>query len=509
MTTDAPSRSPRAALGWLSRRAGLVLAAAALADFLFFNSPAIGISLPLLLCAGAALVLAANPVRASARLRWLCGLVFVLAIAALVEDVSWLSVLVAGVTMLYLARLLAGGGERWPAALGRSLRLPFTGPFRLAGDLSRVSRLASRGRRMAVSTASVAAWVVPGILSLVFLGLFDAANPLLHHWLRALDLTRLSGLVSMPRVTFWLVAICLVWPLLHMPSARRPAAPVAAKPAEELPEVAALLGEAAVLRSLVLFNALFAVQTGLDAAYLWGGLALPDGMTYAAYAHRGAYPLIVTALLAAGFVLAAMRPGGPAETSRWIRPLVLAFVAQNVALVASSIQRTALYVEAYGLTQLRLAAFIWMALVGVGLMLIVLQILGRRSNAWLLDANAIAVAVTLYLCCFANFPYIVARYNVAHWQERSGMGPVLDVIYLASLGPDALPAYVGIAAGATPHGLDHWQARVLREQPRAAKRRLDQADWRSWTFRNWRLRRVLAAHPLDPAPADTAPPAQN
>ena len=61
-------------------------------------------------------------------------------------------------------------------------------------------------------------------------------------------------------------------------------------------------------RSLILFNALFALQTGLDLAYLWGGANLPDGMSHAEYAHRGAYPLIATALLAAGFVLIAMRP---------------------------------------------------------------------------------------------------------------------------------------------------------------------------------------------------------
>ena len=58
---------------------------------------------------------------------------------------------------------------------------------------------------------------------------------------------------------------------------------------------------------------LFAVQTNLDVTFLWGNAALPADITYAAYAHRGAYPLILTALLAAGFVLVAMRPGGPAE----------------------------------------------------------------------------------------------------------------------------------------------------------------------------------------------------
>ena len=66
------------------------------------------------------------------------------------------------------------------------------------------------------------------------------------------------------------------------------------------------------------------VQTVLDAAYLWGGVALPDGMTYASYAHRGAYPLIVTALLAAGFVLAAMRPGSATSNDPLIRRLVYA-----------------------------------------------------------------------------------------------------------------------------------------------------------------------------------------
>ena len=133
-------------------------------------------------------------------------------------------------------------------------------------------------------------------------------------------------------------------------------------------------------RSLILFNALFALQSGLDLVYLWGGAALPDGMSHAEYAHRGAYPLIVTALLAAGFVLIAMRRGGPAEQSRLIRPLVLAWIGQNVLLVISSIFRLDLYVAAFSLTYLRLAAFIWMGLVAAGLLLILIQIMLRKPD---------------------------------------------------------------------------------------------------------------------------------
>ena len=125
------------------------------------------------------------------------------------------------------------------------------------------------------------------------------------------------------RLLFWSVTLCMVWPFIYLKwicrplpalwvSETEPAVDGRTRPSE-------LFGAAAILRSLLLFNLLFAVQTGLDVVYLWGGVALPDGLTYAAYAHRGAYPLIVTALLAAGFVLAAMRPGGPAERMPVIR----------------------------------------------------------------------------------------------------------------------------------------------------------------------------------------------
>ena len=52
----------------------------------------------------------------------------------------------------------------------------------------------------------------------------------------------------------------------------------------------------------------------MDFVYLWGGKTLPDGMSYAEYAHRGAYPLIATALLAGAFVLVALRPGSETES---------------------------------------------------------------------------------------------------------------------------------------------------------------------------------------------------
>jgi len=213
-------------------------------------------------------------------------------------------------------------------------------------------------------------------------------------------------------------------------------------------------------------------------------------MSHAEYAHRGAYPLIVTALLAAGFVLIAMRPGGPAEKSGLIHRLVLAWIGQNILLVVSSIFRLDLYVASYSLTYLRLAAFIWMVLVAIGLSLVLIQIMLKKSNSWLLAANAVSLALLLYGCCFINAPRLVASYNVEHSRENGGTGPNLDLQYLGRLGPQALPAieaHIKEIPALLPIASRYRDAFETQRRP---------ANWRDWGFRTWRLQRYLANNPM-------------
>jgi len=166
-----------------------------------------------------------------------------------------------------------------------------------------------------------------------------------------------------------------------------------------------------VTTSLVLFNAMFALQTGLDLTYLWSGAALPAGMTHAEYAHRGAYPLVATALLAGGFALMS-RPF--AAESRLVRGLLLAWVGQNVALVISSLYRLDMYVAEYGLTYLRVHAGIWMVLVAVWLAFVGLLMISRVPTPSLKGltvprsaAVPMLLGVTVYLWALATRPWLV------------------------------------------------------------------------------------------------------
>ena len=331
------------------------------ADWLTFYDQSIGISFALFLGALAVLSLLTNPVHAGLRQWLLAAAVVVIGLASVVEALNVLSatlaVLAVAIAISSLTNpLMDGLRERYAAVRG----LLLTGPFRIFADIA-------RSPRWFLTLKSFAVWVVPLLLSCVFLLLFSSANPLIETWLNAaIDLKAWLARISVARLLFWSVTLCVVWPFIYLKWIRKAApAPSAneAEPAADEPP-SELFGAAAILRSLLLFNLLFAVQTALDVVYLWGGVALPDGLTYAAYAHRGAYPLIVTALLAAGFVLAAMRPGGPAARLPLIRTLVFLWVAQNVMLVVSSMLRLDLYVQIYSLTYWRIAALVWMLLAG-------------------------------------------------------------------------------------------------------------------------------------------------
>jgi len=164
------------------------------------------------------------------------------------------------------------------------------------------------------------------------------------------------------------------------------------------------------------------------------------------------------------------------------------WTAQNVLLVVSSILRLDLYVAYYSLTYWRVAAFVWMLLVAVGLVLIVARIALNRSNAWLIGANLVSLAVTLYVCCFLNFPDLISTYNVEH----NRFGSYLDVDYLTSLGPHAVPGldrHIESQNGNVSRNL------IDRRNALASLHRGRMSDWRAWSVRDWQLDNYLHATP--------------
>lgn len=513
VTSPQPVKRPA---GWLTIQLAAAAVLVALADFLFYGHR-LGISLALFL---AALTLASaclNPIRAEASRRRHAAILIAAGLLPIIEDVTWLSVTIGLLAVAASARMLTEARPlSWPEHLRAALRLPFAGPFRLLGDFARASRYGRRRQVKSGVLAGLLGWAVPLLLCAVFAALFVSANPLLESWLNRIDIQAMLEQLFSGRSLFWAVILCLIWPLVRIRSLRRrkrnalkpPAIATVADPLD-------LLSDLAIKRSLILFNGLFAIQTAMDLTYLWGGASLPDGLTHAGYAHRGAYPLVVTALLAAAFVLVAMRPSGAGTRSPLVRVLVLVWVGQNILLMLSALLRLKLYVDAYSLTELRMAAFIWMLLVAAGLVLILVQILSQRPVGWLVSANVAMLALTLYAYSFVDTAVVIANYNIRHSYEMRGTGQRIDVAYLWALGPGVIPALdryaPRIAAVGNPPSEVKWgwsQEKVASYRDGLAGRhRAAQIDWRAWSFRDWRLSRYLATVPQAPFKAILAPPA--
>ncbi|KAE9631766.1 DUF4173 domain-containing protein [Parasedimentitalea maritima] len=214
----------------------------------------------------------------------------------------------------------------------------------------------------------------------------------------------------------------------------------------------------------------------MDIGVLTGGVSMPEGMTYARYAHRGAYPLVATALLAGVFAIATHKM---IKANKFQQKLLYLWLGQNLFLVITAVYRLSLYVEAYTLTYLRVAAFIWMLLVFAGLILTIIQIRQSKKIAWLVRSNLAVLAATLYLCCFVNFAYVITSYNI----QNANTANRFDERYICELGEQALPLILeqdqktGIRMCMGYH-----YGRPIFEPI---------SDWREWGFRKWRLQAYL------------------
>jgi hypothetical protein len=476
----------------------------ALSDFLLFDGQ-YGLSLVLIGLAVSLIALIIN--RDCSRPRLIAGaVIYTLALLPILENISVLSVCVF-LTLSAVGTLIISDALRVNVfdSLWRLARFFLTLPARSAIDIVRWRKIAKAVGAPVLRFAMLGVWIMPLVIGLVFLALFEDANPIIAAFIAKIDLWYLLQFLNFDRLLFWALMFVLIWPFLkaRLPERKakkiavevKPEGEAAAPTGETLESI--LFGPAAILRSLLVFNGLFALQTLLDATYLIGGAALPEGMTYATYAHRGAYPLIITALLAAGFVLVALREGSAARDNKLIRGLVYIWVAQNVVLVLSSVLRLDLYVSTYGLTYLRVAAFIWMGLVAFGLLSIMWRISKNKSAEWLVGLNLVASAAMLYACCFVNFGSLIAHKNIDGGQR--------DFQYIAEIGAPALPAIDGLlqAKGSTlvntlvRTGYGNDQVSIATWRIITAHQFLtDHQQWRTWTLRNWRLKRYLDQNPM-------------
>ncbi len=248
---------------------------------------------------------------------------------------------------------------------------------------------------------------------------------------------------------------------------------------------------------LALVDALFLLFLLVQVRVLFGGRELVQatlGLSYAEYARQGFFQLVAAASIALPGLLAAdwLVPEGSASRSRF-RGLAAALLVMMIAVLVSAALRMRLYVDAYGLTELRAytsAFMVWLAFVFVWFGCTVLR--GRRERFMAGALGAFILGV--FVLSAVNPDAVIVRANMARAADRvqgpaeEPSRPEFDARYAVSLSDDAVPVMLaGLAR------IDPWQRCVV------AERLLDRESENSFDWRTWNLSRRRSGAAIDGA----------
>ncbi|WP_308290435.1 DUF4153 domain-containing protein [Streptomyces meridianus] len=246
---------------------------------------------------------------------------------------------------------------------------------------------------------------------------------------------------------------------------------------------------------LLVLNGLFAAFISVQLAVLFGGydkVLEHTGLTYAEYARQGFWQLLVVTLLTLLVIALALRwaprHGGRGDLVL-VRSVLGALCVLTLVVVASALRRMDLYVDAYGLTRLRVsvtAMELWL-----GAVIVLIMAAGATRAHWLpraVGASAVAAVLAFGL---VSPDGLVAEQNVRRYATTGK----LDVVYLRQLSADAVPGL-----DALPEPERSCALRDIAEELAA-----QDTPWYATSFGEFRARRLLDERPVSPGdPCDNA-----
>lgn len=217
----------------------------------------------------------------------------------------------------------------------------------------------------------------------------------------------------------------------------------------------------------------YVLYCAIQIYYLFlGAGSLPDGYTYAKYAHEGFYELVAVCLINLVMVLLCRKY----SKSSFALPVILTAVCGcTYIMLGSSLYRMILYIEAYGFTFLR--AFVLFALAAIALVMAAAVTLVFRPSFPFVKCALAAVVMTWVVFAFSYPDRWIADYNLKH-----NYGIEYTVFELST---DAVPVITRQWGG------DKWGKDVeklfRKEFEEAAKKK----DFRNFNLSEYYARRAL------------------
>jgi len=244
-----------------------------------------------------------------------------------------------------------------------------------------------------------------------------------------------------------------------------------------------------VLGSVIL---LFGVFVVIQFQYLFFGQTniTFTGFTYAEYARRGFGELVAVAVFSLLMIqsLSVITKRKTRQHKKIFSALIIGLVVTVLIILVSAFQRLLLYESAYGFSQLRTYAHVFMLWLGILLVTVLVLEIKERQRAFTNLALVVLIGFTVTLN-FLNVGAFIARQNI----KRAAQGQELDVSYLVTLSEDAVPALVQVFSSneIPPVTRDKIGAALVCHTVLDEKGSSQTRSWQSFHLSTWRAERAL------------------
>ena len=170
--------------------------------------------------------------------------------------------------------------------------------------------------------------------------------------------------------------------------------------------------------------------------YLFSGkMALPEGYTYAEYAHEGFYQLLAVCIL--NIVMVSICQAF-FKSSKVLKALLTIIAACTYIMIASSAYRMIMYINVYHLTFLRIFVLWFLAVLCFWLAFLIISMYARKFPVF----KACMVAITLAFIAFiySNPEYQIAKYDIQVAANKIDEYTSVSDYIISELSFDVVPA---------------------------------------------------------------------
>ena len=194
----------------------------------------------------------------------------------------------------------------------------------------------------------------------------------------------------------------------------------------------------AVYAALTSLNLIYIVFFAVQAVYFFSAFSggLPEQFSYAEYARRGFFELCGVAVinLAVLTVSHLFAKREPKTEPKMLRAQTLTISLFTMLLIATALSKMIMYIDRFGLTQLRVLTSWFMAL-----LFFIFLIISVRQTVRFNAAKLMVICSVLWflVLSFCNIDGLTAKYNISRYQN--GTLEELDISALGQLSDAAVP----------------------------------------------------------------------